>query len=96
MFQVAVRTDNKVLIDNKSKFVAVHSSSGFKHSLKGESGDHSSSGFKHSLKGELSDHSSSGFKHSLKGDHRSTECPVLGAPQVACSSLFTRLRLVCI
>ena len=36
MFQVAVRTDNKVLIDNKSKFVAVHSSSGFKHSLKGD------------------------------------------------------------
>ncbi|XP_052892303.1 protein pelota [Anopheles moucheti] len=34
MFQQAVKTDNKVLIDNKSKFMLVHSSSGFKHSLK--------------------------------------------------------------
>ncbi|KAJ8971951.1 hypothetical protein NQ317_018295 [Molorchus minor] len=34
MFQTAVKTDNKVLLDNKSKFMLVHSSSGFKHSLK--------------------------------------------------------------
>ncbi|XP_055543941.1 protein pelota [Wyeomyia smithii] len=34
MFQQAVKTDNKVLLDNKSKFMLVHSSSGFKHSLK--------------------------------------------------------------
>lgn len=34
MFQMAVKTDNKVLIENKSKFMLVHSSSGFKHSLK--------------------------------------------------------------
>lgn len=34
MMQQAVKLDQKVLIDNKSKFVSVHSSSGFKHSLK--------------------------------------------------------------
>uniref|UniRef100_A0A1B0CYQ1 eRF1/Pelota-like N-terminal domain-containing protein n=1 Tax=Phlebotomus papatasi TaxID=29031 RepID=A0A1B0CYQ1_PHLPP len=34
MFQQAVKVDNKTLLDNKSKFVLVHSSSGFKHSLK--------------------------------------------------------------
>ncbi|KAF5279165.1 hypothetical protein FQR65_LT03411 [Abscondita terminalis] len=34
MFQMAIKTDNKVLLDNKSKFMLVHSSSGFKHSLK--------------------------------------------------------------
>ncbi|XP_055712976.1 protein pelota [Phlebotomus papatasi] len=34
MFQQAVNVDNKTLLDNKSKFVLVHSSSGFKHSLK--------------------------------------------------------------
>ncbi|XP_058453274.1 protein pelota [Malaya genurostris] len=34
MFQQAVKTDNKVLLENKSKFMLVHSSSGFKHSLK--------------------------------------------------------------
>lgn len=34
MFQEAIKTDNKVLIENKSKFLLVHSSSGFKHSLK--------------------------------------------------------------
>ncbi|XP_056645018.1 protein pelota isoform X2 [Diorhabda sublineata] len=33
MFQTAVKTDNKVLLDNKPKFMLVHSSSGFKHSL---------------------------------------------------------------
>lgn len=36
MFQIAVKTDNKVLLENKSKFMLVHSSSGFKHSLKGK------------------------------------------------------------
>lgn len=36
MFQQALKTDNKVLLENKSKFMLVHSSSGFKHSLKGE------------------------------------------------------------
>lgn len=34
MFQQAVKTDNKVLLENKSKFMLIHSSSGFKHSLK--------------------------------------------------------------
>jgi protein pelota len=34
MFQQAVKTDNKVLLDNKSKFMLIHASSGFKHSLK--------------------------------------------------------------
>ncbi|KAL1490746.1 hypothetical protein ABEB36_013393 [Hypothenemus hampei] len=34
MFQMAVKTDNKILIDNKPKFMLVHASSGFKHSLK--------------------------------------------------------------
>lgn len=35
MFQMAVKTDNKILLDNKSKFMLIHSSSGFKHSLRG-------------------------------------------------------------
>jgi len=35
LFEQAVKTDNKLLLDNKSKFVLVHASSGFKHSLKG-------------------------------------------------------------
>ena len=30
----AVKTDNKLLFEHKSKFLLVHSSSGFKHSLK--------------------------------------------------------------
>ncbi|GLV32319.1 pelota [Carabus blaptoides fortunei] len=34
MFQTAIKTDNKLLLDNKGKFMLVHSSSGFKHSLK--------------------------------------------------------------
>ncbi|XP_057322452.1 protein pelota [Microplitis mediator] len=34
MIQQAIKTDNKVLLDNKSKFILVHASSGFKHSLK--------------------------------------------------------------
>lgn len=34
MFQQAVQSDLKVLLDNKSKFMLVHASSGFKHSLK--------------------------------------------------------------
>lgn len=34
MMQWASKTDNKILIDNKSKFLLIHSSSGFKHSLK--------------------------------------------------------------
>lgn len=33
--QQAIKTDNKLLIDNKSKFLLVKASSGFKHSLKG-------------------------------------------------------------
>lgn len=43
MFQQAVKTDNKVLLENKSKFMLCHSSSGFKHSLKGKKNgvDHS-------------------------------------------------------
>nr|WRK57539.1 Pelo protein [Recilia dorsalis] len=34
MMQEAVKTDNKLLLDNKSKFLLIHSSSGFKHSLR--------------------------------------------------------------
>lgn len=34
MMKNAVQTDNKLLLENKSKFVLVHSSSGFKHSLR--------------------------------------------------------------
>lgn len=34
MMQQAVKTDNKVLLENKSKFMLVHASSGFKHSLR--------------------------------------------------------------
>ena len=30
----AVKTDNKLLFENKNKFLLVHSSSGFKHALK--------------------------------------------------------------
>lgn len=37
MMNEAVRNDIKVLLENKSKFLLVHSSSGFKHSLKGSS-----------------------------------------------------------
>lgn len=33
MYQQAVRTENKLLFENKSKFILVHSSSGFKHAL---------------------------------------------------------------
>merc|ERR1712098_864950 len=39
MYQQAVKTDNKLLFENKSKFLLVHSSSGFKHSLKEVLGD---------------------------------------------------------
>lgn len=35
MIQQAIKTDNKLILENKSKFLLVHSSSGFKHSLKG-------------------------------------------------------------
>jgi protein pelota len=34
MIQQAIKLDQKVLLDNKSKFILVHASSGFKHSLK--------------------------------------------------------------
>ncbi|EZA56316.1 protein pelota isoform X2 [Ooceraea biroi] len=34
MVQQAVKSDNKVILENKSKFLLVHASSGFKHSLK--------------------------------------------------------------
>lgn len=34
MYQQAVKTENKLLFENKSKFILVHSSSGYKHSLK--------------------------------------------------------------
>lgn len=34
MYQQATKTDIKILIENKSKFMLVHASSGFKHSLK--------------------------------------------------------------
>lgn len=35
IFRQAAKNDNKVLLDNKGKFLLVHSSSGFKHSLRG-------------------------------------------------------------
>lgn len=35
MIQQAIKLDNKVILENKGKFLLVHSSSGFKHSLKG-------------------------------------------------------------
>lgn len=34
MIQEATKTDQKVILENKSKFMLVHASSGFKHSLK--------------------------------------------------------------
>ncbi|CAL4104889.1 unnamed protein product [Meganyctiphanes norvegica] len=34
MLKTAVQTDNKLIMENKSKFLRVHSSSGFKHSLR--------------------------------------------------------------
>lgn len=34
MMQWAIKNDNRVLIENKSKFLLIHASSGFKHSLK--------------------------------------------------------------
>lgn len=34
MLKTAIQTDNKLLLENKSKFLRVHSSSGFKHSLR--------------------------------------------------------------
>lgn len=35
MVQQAVKYDNKIILENKSKFLLAHASSGFKHSLKG-------------------------------------------------------------
>jgi protein pelota len=35
MIQEAVKSENKLILENKSKFMLVHSSSGFKHSLRG-------------------------------------------------------------
>lgn len=35
MIQQAIKLDNKIILENKGKFLLVHSSSGFKHSLKG-------------------------------------------------------------
>lgn len=34
MIEQAIKSDNKLILENKSKFMLVHSSSGFKHSLK--------------------------------------------------------------
>ena len=34
MYQQAVKLDQKLLFEHKGKFILVHSSSGFKHSLK--------------------------------------------------------------
>jgi protein pelota len=34
MFQQAIKLDNKILLENKGKFMLIHSSSGFKHSLR--------------------------------------------------------------
>ena len=38
MIQWATKTDEKKILDNKSKFVLAHSSSGFKHSVRGKNG----------------------------------------------------------
>lgn len=38
LFKEAVRQDNKVLLENRPKFMMVHSSSGHKYSLKGARG----------------------------------------------------------
>lgn len=35
IFEQAAKNDYKVIMENKSKFMLVHSSTGFKHSLKG-------------------------------------------------------------
>ena len=37
MIAQAVKLDNRLIMDNKSKFLLVHSSSGHKHALKGKS-----------------------------------------------------------
>lgn len=37
MLKESVKADNKVILENKAKFLLVHASSGFKHSLTGES-----------------------------------------------------------
>lgn len=37
LFKEAVRQDNKILLENRPKFMLVHSSSGHKYSLKGTS-----------------------------------------------------------
>lgn len=37
MVQQAIKTDNKLILENKGRFLLAHSSSGFKHSLKGKS-----------------------------------------------------------
>lgn len=34
MIQQAIKSDNKIILENKSKFLLIHASSGFKHSLK--------------------------------------------------------------
>ncbi|XP_043485107.1 protein pelota [Leptopilina heterotoma] len=34
MVQQAIKSDNKLILDNRSKFMLIHASSGFKHSLK--------------------------------------------------------------
>lgn len=36
VIQEAIKTDNKTILENKSKFITAHASSGFKHSLKGK------------------------------------------------------------
>lgn len=36
LFEEALKNDIKVLKENRNKFLLVHSSSGFKHSLKGK------------------------------------------------------------
>ena len=35
MIEQAIKLDNKLILENRGKFLLVHSSSGFKHSLKG-------------------------------------------------------------
>lgn len=39
MLQQAVKMDQKAILENRGKFLLVHASSGFKHSLKGEFGE---------------------------------------------------------
>lgn len=67
MFNQAVKLDQKALIDNKSKFLLVHSSSGFKHSLKEVLGDPA-------VTAKLSDTKASSEVKALEGFYTMLQC----------------------